>query len=233
MTRQASEILKQVDAKNTVISASPTTVSGLPWLDKYLSAGAGKYFDIIGYHFYVYPEAPEKMFPQILSVRRIMAKHELAEKPLWNTESGWAKPKLFSSEAEAAAYVSRSYILNWAAGVTRFYWYAWDNHGWVTLEMTDRQTQKPTAATTAYAATEAWLLGATMKSCKSDPDGTWVCELSRGNARSWIVWNPGGTTHFRIPYGWRIRSVADLSGADRKITGESAAIGISPLLLQD
>jgi hypothetical protein len=233
MTREASEILKQVDPANIVVSASSNGENGGVWLDQYLSQGAGRYVDVIGYHFYVFPEAPEKMPPLILSVRQTMAAHGIANKPLWNTESGWSKPKVFASPAEAAAFVSRAYILNWAAGVSRFYWYAWDNHGWVTLEMTDRDTQQPTAAAAAYATTRTWLLGAIMKSCKSDPDGTWVCELSRGNARSWIVWNPGGTEQFRIPPSWQIRSVADLSGADRKIAGESVAIGISPLLLQD
>jgi hypothetical protein len=231
LTRQASEILKQVDPANIVVSASSVGENGGAWLIQYLSQGAGKFVDVIGYHFYVSPDAPEKMIPLILSVKGIMAAHGAGGKPLWNTESGWAKPKLFPSEAEAAAYVSRSYILNWAAGVDRFYWYAWDNHWWVTLEMTERSTQRPTDSATSYAVTERWLVGATMHSCNSDPDGTWVCELSRGPARSWIVWNPGGPTQFRIPRGWQIRSVSDLGGAERQIAGESEAIGISPLLL--
>lgn len=233
MTHQAAEIIKHVDDKNTVISASCAGSYGLSWFEQYLSAGAGKYVDEIAYHFYVFPDPPEKMSALIFSVRGIMAEHGLANKPLWNTESGWAKPKLFPVESEAAAYVSRSYILNWSAGVRRFYWYAWDNHNWVTLEMTDKQTRQPTAAATSYAQTEAWLLDAVMRSCAAGSDGTWVCALARGKSRSWIVWNPGGTARFRIPSDWRVRSATDLSGAEEKISGNSVAVGISPVLIHD
>jgi hypothetical protein len=233
MTRQAAEIIKQVDEKNTVISAACSGSYGLSWFEQYLSAGAGKYVDGIGYHFYVFPDPPEKMPALISSVRGVMAEHGLENKPLWNTESGWAKPKLFPTESEAAAYVSRSYILNWAAGGRRFYWYAWDNHNWVTLEMTDKQTRHSTAAAAGYAQTEAWLLGAVMKSCASGFDGTWVCALARGKSRSWVVWNPGGAATFHISSDWRVRSAKDLSGADEKITGNSVAVGISPVLLHD
>ena len=162
-----------------------------------------------------------------------MEEQGVADKPLWNTESGWSKPKLFSTGVEAAAYISRAYILNWSAGVSRFYWYAWDNHNWVTLEMTDRQTRQPTPAATAYAMTETWLLGTVMKSCEPRPDGTWVCELVRHKLRSWVVWNPGGNAQFAIPPNWRVRSTTNLLGADRKIAGKSVAIDSSPLLLHD
>jgi hypothetical protein len=232
MTRQAAEIIKHVDERNTVISAASSGSYGLSWFEQYLSAGAGKYVDVIGYHFYVFPDPPEKMLALISSVRGVMAAHGIANKPLWNTESGWAKPKLFPTEAEAAAYVSRSFILNWVAGVRRFYWYAWDNHNWVTLEMTDKQTRQPTDAAASYARTEAWLQGESLKSCASRVDGTWVCELARKRSKSWVIWNPGGTVQFRIPPSWQVRSVTDLSDAERKVTGASIAVGISPLLLR-
>jgi hypothetical protein len=231
MTRQAAEIIKHVDEKNTVISAASSGSYGLSWFRQYISAGAGDCVDGIGYHLYVFPDPPEKMLALISSVREVMAERGLANKPLWNTESGWAKPKLFPNDSEAAAYVSRSYILNWAAGVGRFYWYAWDNHNWVTLELTDRRTQLPTAAATGYAKTEAWLVGAVMKSCVSRSDGTWIAELTRGKSRSWIVWNPSGSAEFRIPSTWRVRSATSLNGTDYKIPGTSVAVGFSPLLL--
>jgi hypothetical protein len=233
MTRQAAEIIKHVDEKNTVISAACSGSYGLSWFEQYLSAGAGKYVDGIGYHFYVFPDPPEKMIALISSVRGIMAEHGVANKPLWNTESGWAKPKLFPEESEAAAYVSRSYILNWAGGVRRFYWYAWDNHNWVTLEMTDKQTGQPTAAAVSYAQTETWLLGAVLNPCESGSDGTWVCALTRAKSRSWIVWNPGGRASFRIPSDGPVHWAMNLSGADKKISGNSIAVGISPVLLHD
>jgi len=232
LTRQASEIIKQVDPSNTVVSASATAVGGIPWFNQYLAQGAGKYVDVIGYHFYVTPEPPEKAVPLIQSVQQAMAANGISSKPLWDTETGWANPTVFTSPDQKAAYVARAYIIDWAAGVSRFYWYAWDNHGWVTLEMTNRDTEQPALPAFAYATTESWLVGAVMKSCDSTGGGTWVCELSKGNSPSWIVWNADGDVQFQIPARWQAHSVTDLSGNEKKLHGGVIPVGISPQLLR-
>lgn len=89
LTREAAEILKDVDPSNVVVSPSPVTAKGIPWFEQFLKKGGGKYIDVVAYHFYVSPLSPEAMVPIIKRVRDLMIKYDVADKPLWNTETGW------------------------------------------------------------------------------------------------------------------------------------------------
>jgi hypothetical protein len=153
------------------------------------------------------------------------------DKPVWNTEAGWADPKPFPSDELAAAYVARALILAWAAGVSRFYWYAWDNHSWVTLQMVemDDMTKKP--ASKAYATTQQWLAGAIVRSCESDSVNNWTCELQRGVKRQWIVWNTDGAAAFAIPADWHATYDTPL-GSKEKLKNTNIQIGPTPVLLE-
>ena len=129
LARQAYAILKASDPQNQVLSPSPYNVS---FLDYYLSLGGGEVADVIGYHFYL-DEAPEALATwYIPSVWAILAARGQASKPLWNTEGGYLRPTVPGpktlSDDLGAAYLARTYLLNWASGVSRFYFYAWDNH---------------------------------------------------------------------------------------------------------
>lgn len=235
LSREAYQILKEVDPSITVVSPSPANLSGegLSWLDEFLTKGGGDYVDVIGYHFYFHVNPPEKIVPLIRKAREIMAKHGQGDKPLWNTEAGWSQPKPFPSDEQGAAYVARSYILNWDSGVSRFYWYAWDNRDWVSLYMTepDIKTLKPAAK--AYAEVQKWLVGAQMSACQSNGQQTWTCPLTRpGGYRGWIVWNPDRQMEFQVPENWRIKQVRELSGDRRNLRGSRIEIGPRPLLFE-
>ena len=131
LTHEAYSIIKSVDPAALVVSASPTASNGIDWFSQYLAQGAGNWIDVVGYHLYVNPLPPEEMLPLGEAVRHTMKMHGIGSKPLWDTETGWAKPKTFQSQEEKDAYVSRALIVNWPVGVQRLYWYAWDNHQWV------------------------------------------------------------------------------------------------------
>jgi hypothetical protein len=92
-------------------------------LSEFLSKGGGEYVDIIGYHFYVTPKPPETMVPLVEKVKKIMQQNGAGDKPLWDTETGWFPPSQFDSGELAAAYLARSYLILWAEGVQRLYWY--------------------------------------------------------------------------------------------------------------
>ena len=61
----------------------------MKWLDDFLSQGGGAYVDIIGGHFYSTGSNPESVLYLIKDARQVMAKYNISEKPLWNTEAGW------------------------------------------------------------------------------------------------------------------------------------------------
>jgi len=231
LAHEAHNIIKSVDPTAVIVSPSATGAHGTPWLSEFLSKGGGQFVDVIGYHFYVTPRPPEEMVPLIREVRQIMLDTGAGDKPLWNTESGWAQPKPFPSQALAASYLARTYILDWAAGVQRFYWYAWDNHGWVSLETTEQDSRTITPAGQAYGVIQNWLVGARLDWCNDDTGGTWICELNRNEEPEWIVWNPDGTKPFALAPSWKIGTITALLQKPHAIVGNSVEVGPTPELL--
>ncbi len=245
----AYQILKQVDSSVEVSSPPFTGTNGLTIFDQYLKAGGGKCTDIIGYHFYVNPAPPEEMVPLIQQVEQIMKNDGQGNKPLWDTETGWAMQnkegtvkaapgKGFNSivfpEDESAAYLARAYVLSWASGISRLYWYAWDNE---VMGLVDPDGKTVKAPATAYGELEKWLLGARMDSCATDAAGTWTCTISRsGGYRGWIIWNPTATRQlvkFPIPVSWNVRQMRNLLGYVGPLApGATFEISVMPHLLE-
>jgi hypothetical protein len=230
MVREASRILKEVDPENRVISPSAEQEKGLPWLNEFLQKGGGQYVDFIGYHFYVHA-GPEAMVPLIAKVKAIMHEHGAGEKALWNTETGWVGPQPLPEDV-GAAYVARAYILNWGARVTRFYWYAWDDHHNQQIELVRSDNTTLTPAGKAYITIEGWLTGAVMERCDTIDGETWVSDLQKNGKPVHIVWNTAGGKTFTLPSAWQVSEVTQLSGGVVGVNGNSVQIGIQPVLLQ-
>lgn len=247
LARIAYETLKAVDPDVTVVSPSVTGEGRhLEWLDRYLALGGGQYADVIGYHFYVPKKAPEAMLPLIREVRRIMDKHGQGHKPLWNTESGWwiankSTPRRIGAAGGdwlkldnelSSAYVARALVLGWSSGLSRFYWYAWDNFDMGLIDAADKSL-KPAGA--AYDRVAGWLLGAVLSSC-ADADGVWICELTDAQGRpARIVWREdGGERPWSIPLAWSARQAELLDGRVLEIPGytRNVRVGQSPLIIR-
>jgi len=159
LTCEAHRILKKIDPANIIVS--PASAGGgrhIEYLDRFLAAGGKDCVDVIGHHFYVFRYSPEAMLPLIRQVKAVMKKNGIANMPLWNTETGWwiengdgtpdqpmvAKGgwKKLALAPEAGDYLQHALILARAAGVDRFYWYAWDNGSLGMVEATSK-TPKP------------------------------------------------------------------------------------------
>ncbi|MGC2333803.1 MAG: glycosyl hydrolase [Candidatus Acidiferrales bacterium] len=231
LTQAASAIIRRIDPQAIIVSPSATTSSGVGWLSQFLQMGGGQYVDVIGYHFYVAPQPPEAMIPLIQRVKQVMAENGVGDKPLWNTESAWPSPRPFPSEDLAAGYLARAYILNWAAGVQRLYWYAWDNHTFDVTQTTRQDNQTLTPAGRAYGIIQKWLVGARMDACNEGSDHTWTCRLTRNGTPEWIIWNTGGTTPFSIPRSWNAGSVTPLLEQPHAVASPNFEVGPVPELL--
>lgn len=231
LTREASPIIRNADPKALVVSPSATASYGVPWLAEFLQKGGGQYVDVIAYHFYVDPNlAPEEMLPIIQRVRKLLAENSFADKPVWNTETGWLPPAKFESDEIAAAFLARAFILSWAAGVQRLYWYAWDNQ-YVALKTYKIDTQTATPAGRAYEVIQNWIGGTTMDDCMENADHTWTCTLNRNGKRQWIVWNALGSRKFDVPPTWKAATATRLLQDSVVLKGSTVDIGPVPVLL--
>ena len=245
LAREAFQTLKAVDPDIVVVSPAATERGGIAWLDEYLRRGGAQYADVIGYHFYVAPMEPEAMVPMIRDVQQMLRRHGV-NKPVWNTESGWMIPSnqkavsprggtgIYSrilNEDDAAAFVARACVLNWASGVERLYWYAWDNFLMGLVEP-DGRTVKP--AGRAYQNVQDWMTGARVRECQSGPGAVWTCQVTRdaGND-AWIVWSPNTKSEFAVPSAWRVHRVRTLAGETRALEAKQrVAVGAMPVLLE-
>lgn len=225
LAQEAYNILKQVDPTITVVTPGPPGFTGKAWLDTYLSLGGGNYADVIGYHFYVNPDPPESIPSMVSDVQAILKKYGQDAKPLWNTETGWHWPSSFTPD-QASAWVARSYLLSWGIGVSRFYWYAWDDHDWATLQMTNADGTMTTAAQT-FSVVRGWMLNSDVSKCSSDSSGTWTCALTQGSVTSHVVWNQNGTAPFAVPQGWNPTLMIDDLGQHTILSPGSATLQIS------
>jgi hypothetical protein len=230
ISKVAYETLKQVDPSNMVSSPPPTYgLKGVPWLNDYLRAGGGKYADIIGYHMYV--DKPEDIVPLAEKIHEVMNENGVGDKPLWNTETGWGlQDKLAPLQAEG--YVPRAYILSWASGVTRFYWYDWDSN---TEGLAKDNGKTRTSAGFSFVEVQKWLVGARMLGCDSDSPSMWTCQITRdGGYHGYIVWDPDGPKKFSIPAAWKVVFQRDIDSNTHDLRKEtSTEIGIRPILLEN
>ncbi len=230
LTKEASQIIHTLDPQAIVVSPAPTTRYGILWLAEFLKNGGGQFVDVIGFHFYVTPGSPEDLVPLIQSVQQVLSENGLSNKPIWNTETGWFSPAKIDSEELAAGYLARAYILSWAAGVQRFYWYAWDNR-LMAIVTYKEESHTLTPAGRAYNTMEQWLIGTRMDGCSESADHDWTCRLNRSGKKEWILWNPVGSRQFDVPAVWHVGSVTPLLEDRRSFSGSSIAIGAVPMLL--
>jgi hypothetical protein len=231
-----AEVVKQTDPSALVVAPAVSggnSAPALKWYDDYLSAGGGRAADVIAYH--LYNDQAETDAQAMAAFRGVLKAHGLDRKPVWNTESGLDRAG--HTEAQGAAFVAREFIIDWALGFKRFYFYAYDNEGYFGLDKTigsvrDAADLGPTGL--AYQQVQRWLLGTRMLSCASDAQGTWTCALLRPNgAPAWIVWNTNGPRNFAVPAAWHIQNSYDLTGRSAPVSSGNTPIGIQPILLEE
>jgi hypothetical protein len=249
MARRASKIIKSIDPAAIILTPSyaSSADAALPHgaerryeemasgLSRFFAGGGGAYVDAVAMHGYMGAD-PEIVPGLIARIRAVMASYGQSAKPLWNTEAAWGgTPQLVArlpDEGDRAAFVARYYALNWANGVQRFYWYAWNNKIIGTLWDPDTQTLLEPGA--AYGEVYRWLVGATMtEACTRGPDSITKCGLSRpGGYAAQMVWDSYGSKDYSPPAEFiRYR---ELDGSTVKITkGGPINLGRKPILLEN
>lgn len=232
LQQAAYSVIKSTDPNAELISANITESCGLSYMEKLLDLGYANSADIIGYHFYVSPSAPEAIAPLASEIESLLALYGV-NKPVWDTETGWLPGSVFLNEDQQAAVAVRALLVANSSGISRFVWYAWDNHCCVTLFMTETDNTTPTHAALAYANLQKWLVGNTLSSC-TQVSGVWSCGLQFANGvQGMILWNPSGTVMVNESLNWTPAVVEDMYGNDTPMTGKSLTVGADPVLIHE
>jgi hypothetical protein len=245
MAADARTIILEIDPQAVLLTPSPAAgITGTAkWLATYFSAGGGEYADAIAVHAYVqhagaYP-IPENVIPLINDVKTVMAQYGQADKPLWNTEGSWgetASTGLTNLDSQSS-FLMRYILLQWSEGVSRVYWYQWNNTNtdgilWAPIPASSAGTLlKPGVA---YDQIYNWLVGATMSNrCAMASNDTWSCTLTRaGGYQALAIWNTSGNLSYTAPseykqYRTTYGQVYSLP------TNHVVTIGTMPILLEN
>jgi polysaccharide biosynthesis protein PslG len=91
----------------------------LTWLDSYLSDSGSPYpyADVAAFHGYG-PTNPEDIATQVQSLNQILAKHDLSNLQLWNTEANWGSLAVVGQTQ--ASWLMRYHVALATTGVSRF-----------------------------------------------------------------------------------------------------------------
>jgi len=250
MAQDAAAIIKQADPSALVLTPTfgPQLPTSRTLLDTYLAAGGGQFADAIALHGYVTGQGsagnPEDLVRNMKLSQPILSKYGQAQKPLWDTEASWGDilNNGFTDPDMQAAFLARFYLLHWSVGITRFYWYQWNNQVWGTLWTPD--TNDPSAPGTlrapgvAYQQVSGWMVGASLTSACSANGPVWTCEFTRVNGyQALAVWDASQscsqgactTSSFTLPAGYT--RCLDLAGNTNTLGGSTIAIGAKPILL--
>jgi hypothetical protein len=188
--------------------------------------------DIVSFHGYFgNPPTPENIVPMINCFKTTAAKYtNLKTSPLWNTEGGWGANTLLSNQANEAAFLARSLLVQFSNNVQRYGWYAWDNPNWGTLWNGSVQTPG-----NAYKQVYSWLINSTMTRPCAASSNTWTCPLTKTSPTGYqamAVWNSAGSVSYTVPTGFK--QYRTLSGSVVGVTaGSKITIGTSPFLLEN
>jgi hypothetical protein len=236
LTQAEHDVIRSIDPAALIIG--PTMQGyGSAYLDSYFAAGGTKDIDAVGMHSSPNPnnDVAEFMMGSVTTgIKSVMQKYGLSSKPLWNTENDWGSNAALTAPDAQAAFIARNLLLNWNVGVTRDYWYAWDNSGVGTLW---GPTMGVTAAATAYEQVESWMVGATIAPCSLNGStifyhALYTCNLTRsGGYQAQAVWNTDGNKTYTAPS--QFTQYRDLAGHTYPIpSGQQVTIGSKPILLE-
>jgi hypothetical protein len=238
LTQAEYNIIRSIDPAATILSPSMVAY-GYPYLDSYFAAGGTKDIDVVAMHAYPNPDndvAEFLMGSVTTGLKAVLSKYGLSSKPIWDTENSWGgvSAGAITNSDLRAAFIARDYLLHWSQGITRVYWYAWDNSDYGTLWS---PTSGIDEAGLAYEQVYSWMNGATMaQSCSLNGStsfyhAVYTCDLKLSNgSQARAVWNTEGSSTYTAPS--QFTHYRDLAGNTHSVpSGGAVTIGLKPILL--
>jgi hypothetical protein len=236
MMKDAYRIIHTIDPAAKLIGPSPSTGNqwNIHFLPDYYEAGGAPYQDIVGMHSYIYTNSlmsttPEGIVTVFTMLKSLLSEYQISNLPIIFTEGsyGGVPNNAGMPYPQKVDYIGREYLLMLANGISRYYWYAWDNPSFGTM-WSSITGVNPVGV--AYATLCKWLVGATFVSLTEQQDGTQVMVLTLADGSSaQIVWNISEN----VPYATTFASVQTLAGQTSPIVGGKITASTTPQFLSD
>jgi hypothetical protein len=247
------------DARKVILGIDPSAVmltppSHGPWQTLYFAGGGPAYADVITYHGYVYkhgcqgyPRAADEL-SLVSGVQTVMAQYGQSGKPLWDTEVSWGvtASSCFYDQDLQAAFLAQLLMLHPTAGVSRAFWYQYNNqqNGTLWTQNPDphkhNQQGKLHKAGLAYEQVYNWMVGATINGACTVSGTLWTCNFSRpGGYIAEAIWDTSESCHSGTcqTYNYTVASqyvnYLDLNGGKNPISANQVPVGAKPILLQN
>ena len=237
LTKTEHDVIRSIDPEALIVGPTMQGYASA-YLDSYFAAGGTTDIDAVGMHSSPNPanDVAEFIMGSVTTgIQSVMKKYGLSSKPLWNTENDWGNDASLTDPDDRAAFVARDLLLNWNVGVTRDYWYTWDNPNVGTLWS---PTGGVSEAATAYEQVKSWMQGATMAPCSLNGStnfyhALYTCNLTLSNgSQAQAVWYTDGDKTYTVPS--QFTQYRDLAGNTNSVpSNHQVTIGVKPILLEN
>lgn len=183
--------------------------------DRYFRGLKKAGWPINAFVFSIYPVGP---FPdqrgRYLGIaRQAMRRNHAPKREIWESEANYVSKSGPFSAAVARRLVARTYIDSMSLGISRVYWFAWEQQLSYFGIMMTTPAGVPTEAAVAYQTVKGWLNGKRLSSCKNQ-GGVVRCRTSGGTSAT-IMYAKKGSKSVKAPNG--TKSVCYLTGSCKAV----------------
>lgn len=201
LTARAYRIVKRIDPAATVVAPSTGTRLAGPFkkfYPAYLKALGDRGWPVDVWSAHTYPASlgtPADRSALARAWQQVLSAAGAPKKPMWDTENnfGLAGPgpqnpdQDFAGE-RAADWTARAYLDALRLGISRVYWYRWEN-GFNDLVGIQMNASAPGAK--SYATLEEWIVGATYRGCTTKGPAV-TCAFTKDGKPFTIVYSDNG-----------------------------------------
>lgn len=122
LLRSGYDLIKKRDKYAKVLYSGISNIKSI-FFEETLGLDAPTFFDIMNFHAYTGLGVPENFLNIYNNLSKILVKHKIW-KPVWLTETGYPTMGANSvSEKVQAWYLPRIYLISFACGVDKVFWY--------------------------------------------------------------------------------------------------------------
>lgn len=235
LTAQTYKLVKCLDPGALVASAGLVPREGRygpdSFEDKYLAGLKSHGWPIDAFVVSMYPVNLDANLrgEYVKLVETALARNEAPPRQIWESEANFfaESGKPFPTQTQNNL-VARTYISSQEIGVSRTYWFSWEQQISILGIRLTMPAGVPTPAATAYRTIQSWMAGQKWQGCKQQ-QGVDVCGVGAGNSR--IIFRNSGQSRVSAPSG--SKQICTLDGKCQQLrAGATVVANQEPKLIK-